>query len=149
MIRVRCLQGFCEGASTSHLPDLTTPPLVPLRPGQCIVLGQEDVLPLKTPDIWLDNLYVRALYRNAPANVTREDAFLAMIPVPGRRLLDNFTREEPPTRYLTRMTLQGDNLGNTVGVFGDESVYIEGATTVYEHLSCNVSRTAYTTVSYP
>lgn len=35
-------------------------------------------------------------------------------------------REEKPTRYLTRMTIQGDDRGSTVGVFADESTYIEG-----------------------
>ena len=35
------------------LPDLSIPPLVPLLPGQCILLSQEDMLPLQSPDIWL------------------------------------------------------------------------------------------------
>jgi hypothetical protein len=53
MTMCRRPQGMCEGASTADLPDLTKPPLAPLRPGQCILLAQEDMLPLQSPDIWL------------------------------------------------------------------------------------------------
>jgi hypothetical protein len=70
-----------------------------------------------------DNIYARTYYRNAPTNLLRIDAFVGLISIPA--LNGTFGRE--PTRYLTRMTLQGDNLGTTMGVFADESVYIEGA----------------------
>ena len=49
-----------------------------------------------------------------------------MVAVPALEGKIDLMREALPTRYLTRITVQGDNLGSTVGVFGDESVYIEG-----------------------
>lgn len=72
-----------------------------------------------------DNLYVRVLYRNVPEDVPREFAFIGTVNVP--RVAGIIVHEEKPTRYLTRMTIQGDNLGSSMGVFADESVYIEGA----------------------
>jgi hypothetical protein len=70
-----------------------------------------------------DNIYARTYYRNVPKDLPRRHAFVGLIGIPA--LHGSFGRE--PTRYLTRMTLQGDNLGTTTGVFADESVYIEGA----------------------
>ena len=49
-----------------------------------------------------------------------------MVAVPALEGQVDLMRDAQATRYLTRMTMQGDNLGSTVGVFGDESVYIEG-----------------------
>jgi hypothetical protein len=69
-----------------------------------------------------DNFYARTYYKNVPGNLPRKHAFVGLIAIPGMR--GSLGRE--PTRYLTRMTLQGDNLGTTNGVFADESVYIEG-----------------------
>ena len=111
------MQGECPEASTADLPQIPAPALVPLRPGQCILLAAEDMLSILSPDMWLDNLYLRTL---VPQNSTasRADSFVALTavaPVAGNT-----------SRYMTRITFQGDNMGPTVGMFADEKVFIEG-----------------------
>lgn len=119
------MQGDCTGVSIENLPSLGTTPLAPLRPGQCVLLAQEDMLPLYTPDIWLDNLYLRVYI---PEGLTRFDHYyVTLISVPA---LTGTPRDGTATRYMTRMTFQGDNKGHTVGVYADASVYIEGMHTL-------------------
>lgn len=74
-------------------------------------------------EMWLDNLYLRTLFKNAPLGVMRDDQFISLAAVP----LLNGTRGGNATRYMTRMTFQGDDAGPTVGVFADEKSYVEGA----------------------
>lgn len=92
------------------------------------MLGQEDLIPIGSEQIWLDNLYLRAVSQNVPPGPTRKNLFITLIAVA--------PNEGPGTAlgYLTSMTLQGDDLGPTVGVFGDEKVYIEGALSNRIHL---------------
>lgn len=116
-----CVQGECTGASLENLPELS-PGLTSLKSGQCVVLGHEDLMVIWSPDIWLDNLYLRAHYKLLVTDVPREDTFISLAglpPVEGPRL-------GTTTRYFTNMTFQGDGKGPTVGVFADEPTYIEG-----------------------
>ncbi|NJR42064.1 MAG: hypothetical protein HC767_04845 [Akkermansiaceae bacterium] len=70
----------------------------------------------------MDNLYLRALFRNNPADAQdREHVFIALGAV-----APYAPAPSTATRYMTNMTFQGDNNGSTVGVFGDESTYVEG-----------------------
>lgn len=116
------MQGDCSGVPTTELPSIPPPELAPLLPGQCILLGQEDLLAIVAPDFWLDNLYLRALFVNVQEGAKRAEKFVALAAVPPI----NGTRAGTATRYMTRMTFQGDNAGPTVGVWGDEKVYVEG-----------------------
>lgn len=118
---VLCLQGDCTEASMEHLPKLW-PSLTILKPGQCVVLGHEDIMSIWSPDIWVDNLYLRAHYKPEQTDLPREVTFLSLVglpPVEGRRL-------GTTTRYFTNMTFQGDDIGPTPGVFANEPTYIEG-----------------------
>ena len=71
--------------------------------------------------LWLDNLYLRMLYRNLPDE--RKSLFVTLAGQPGLRgpLLGL------GAHYITRTTFQGDGLGPTVGVWADEAVYVESA----------------------
>ena len=123
------LQGNC--ASSLELPNVPGPELAPLRPGQCILMAQEDMLTMYTADIWLDNLYLRALYVNpVPGREDREIGFVALAAV---AVVVNGTRAGTAARYMSRMTFQGDDWGPTVGVFADEKVYVEGAAVSHFH----------------
>ena len=119
------MQGDCQGASTADLPVTTTSTqdLAPLKAGQCILFSREDMLVLFTSDIWLDNLYLRALFENVPSGVEREGSFISLAAVPK----NPGPRRGSVSRYMTRMTFQGDNVGPVMGLFADESVYVEGA----------------------
>lgn len=68
---------------------------------------------------WLDNLYLRAVYHNAPND--REYQYISLIGLPPLR----WPLEGEGKRYITRTTFQGDGLGPTVGVWSDENVHIE------------------------
>lgn len=118
------MQGDCSGATTKHLPDLPAadPPLEPLRPGQCILLAQEDALAIVGDDIWVDNLYLRTLFTNAKQGLARKDGYIALTAIAPL----NGTKLGSGARYFSRMTFQGDNKGPTVGVFADEKVFVEG-----------------------
>lgn len=86
------------------------------------MLAQEDMVPIFSDRIWLDNLYLRSHFRGVPPGSLRLEKFITLAAMPPL----NGTRAGTGARYLTRMTLQGDNQGPTVGVFADEKVYIEG-----------------------
>lgn len=114
------MQGDCAGASLDDLPKLT-PGLAPLKLGQCVVLGHEDLMAFATPDIWVDNLYLRTHFKTVKAGVTRETTFIGLAavgPLKGPRM-------GTATRYFTNMTFQGDDKGPTMGLFSDEPTYIE------------------------
>ena len=123
------MQGDCTGASTTHLPDLSTPELAPLLPGQCILLAQEDLLTITSSDIWVDNLYLRTLFKNAKKGLQRKDGFVGLAAIAPL----NGTLLGTGARYFTRMTFQGDNKGPTVGVFADEKTFVEGASPYCHH----------------
>lgn len=108
------LQGSCGDASTGGLPKLS-PALATLGGTQCILLGQNELLPILSPNIWIDNLYPRALFENAPVGLKREEAYITLAGVPPYKKAPGTA-----TRYMTNMKFQGDNAGPTVGVFGDE-----------------------------
>ena len=130
------VQGNCSDASTEQLPDLPSPELEPLLPGQCILLAQEDMLSLLVPQIWLDNLYLRAYYVNGNPGVSREDAFISLTATPPV----NSTEPGTAARYMARMTFQGDDEGSTMGVFADGvKVFVEGAHLTLL-LSCSVAQ---------
>lgn len=86
------------------------------------MLAQEDMIPIFSDKIWLDNLYLRSHCRGVPPGSLRLEKFITLAAMPPL----NGTRANTGARYLTRMTLQGDNQGPTVGVFADEKVYVEG-----------------------
>lgn len=136
------MQGDCSGVSTKHLPTIPTPALAPLLPGQCVLLGREDMLALVSPDIWLDNLYLRTLFKNTEEGVKRGDVYIGLAAVPPL----NGTREGTATRYMTRMTFQGDNKGPTVGVWGNEKVYVEGVLFCAQRLDRCLIRTSSNSV---
>ena len=70
-------------------------------------------------------MYLRV---NMPEGVARyEHYYVTLVSVPPL----TGSRKGNAARYMTRMTFQGDNLGHAVGVFADESVYIEGAQSPY------------------
>ena len=77
--------------------------------------------------LWLDNVYMRMLFRNLPDE---------------RAWLYPTLAGQAPLRgplfglgahYITRTTFQGDGLGPTVGVWADEAVYIESAPPLHPH----------------
>lgn len=74
--------------------------------------------------MWYDNLYLRAVFHNTPLEQQNRQthyiglAGLAPLKWPLRGL---------GARYITRVTLQGDGLGPTMGVWADESAYLESA----------------------
>lgn len=115
-----------QGNCSAQLPRIPAPALAPLLPGQCILVTAEDMLAILAPAIWLDNLYLRAQWAGTP-EFSREDSFIALTSVAPI----NGTRASNATRYMTRMTFQGDNAGPTVGVFGDQKVFVEGATLLF------------------
>ena len=110
------MQGECSEASIADMPQIPAPAMVPLRPGQCILLAAEDFMTILSPNLWLDNLYLRTVI--PASDVPRDEMFVALTAVAPTR--------GNATRYMTRMTFQGDNAGPTVGIFGNEKVFVEG-----------------------
>lgn len=86
-----------------------------------MLLGQDDILAIVSPNLWLDSLYLRALFENGMDGVDREDAFISLVGV-----APDGVAVGTKAVYMTNMTFQGDNAGPTVGLFADERTYIEG-----------------------
>ena len=86
------------------------------------------MLPILSENIWIHNLYLRALFENVPVGTKREDSFITLAAVAPYNKAPGTA-----TGYFTNMTFQGDNAGPTVGVFGDERTYIAGE--LSQHLS--------------
>ena len=72
--------------------------------------------------LWFDNLYLRAVFHNTE-NPDRDSHYIGLAgmaplkwPLTGRG-----------ARYVTRVTIQGDGVGPTMGIWADENVYAESA----------------------
>ena len=71
--------------------------------------------------MWLDNLYLRAVAVNPPAE--RKFHYIGLV---GSAALKWPLRGQG-RRFMTRVTLQGDGLGPTTGLWADEATYAESA----------------------
>lgn len=133
----RHLQGNCSTAPPesmlerlrrAELPTAAVKDLIGLRPGQCLLISYEDLMPVDTPRVWIDNLYLRT--------VTALPGFLA---TPSRRkthvsLLSAHVEKKSArrtggaaARFVTRCTFQGDGIGPAVGIEVNEDTYVERA----------------------
>lgn len=55
-----CMQGNCTTPPTEQFTEgLVGAELLPLKPGQCLVLAHEHVVPMAAGTIWWDNMYLR------------------------------------------------------------------------------------------
>ena len=93
--------------------------LIDLRPGQCLMMAEEDMVPIVNPAIWLDNLYLRI----SPPTKDRAFVSVGLLSIP--RMSWQFDEPGEAVRFVTRCTLQGDGLGPSVGVWVNEDTYIE------------------------
>eukprot|EP00892_Ulva_mutabilis_P002162 jgi/Ulvmu1/11947/UM082_0026.1 len=128
MITTMSIRGNCAAPPTAgDATVLAATPgaaqLLPFRPGQCLMLTHDDLLPLFSHRVWVDNLYLRAVGINMLAD-NREDVNIVLAAVPPLPWpLRGLAR-----RYFTRTTFQGDGLGPTVAFWADENVYAENCT---------------------
>eukprot|EP00892_Ulva_mutabilis_P002166 jgi/Ulvmu1/11950/UM082_0029.1 len=99
--------------------------LLPMQPNQCLLFTHEDTFPTLTRHIWMDNLYVRMLFHNVPADSSREWGYASLAAFPP---LVNRPYRWHGQHYVTRCTFQGDGLGPAVGIWADENAYIENCT---------------------
>jgi len=108
--------------------------LVDRRPGQCLLMASEDLMPLDSPYIWIDNLYLRAAVPDQEP-VARANISVGLLSVPR---LDN-TDAYPigkAARFITRCTFQGDGLGSSVAFWGNEDAYLERTPRPGKHVWC-------------
>lgn len=130
--RGRCaaLQGNCtHDPPEAMINQLRRSPgavaLVDRRPGQCLLMAYEDLLVLDGPQIWIDNLYLRAAVPDlGPAD--RANSSIGLLSVPRLDNKDVYPVGEA-ARFVTRCTFQGDGLGPSIASWGNEDVYIERA----------------------
>lgn len=135
------MQGACPDAPPSSLTNLLrrtagAAALIPLRPQQCLLASQEDLLPLVGPRVWVDNLYMRVAAPHEPAEL-RVFNSVGLLSVP--RIRDALAYAEPgrALRYITRCTFQGDGLGSAVAIWGQEDAYMERAPPALASLELN------------
>eukprot|EP00892_Ulva_mutabilis_P002169 jgi/Ulvmu1/11953/UM082_0032.1 len=96
--------------------------LLPFQAGQCLIVTYEDMFPVLSPDFWMDSLYLRMAYlKIAPRLRPRQYTTLLGLQPPQRALRGS------ARRFITRTTFQGDGGSPTVGVWADDSTYIESA----------------------
>ena len=89
------MQGNCD---ESALPDLDLPPshapLRPLKPGQCLLLANNNLFEVNGTKLWIDNLHIRL-------TVARDDQFSHLVEVRGAS----------GELWMTNMSIQGNGDG--------------------------------------
>eukprot|EP00892_Ulva_mutabilis_P002164 jgi/Ulvmu1/11949/UM082_0028.1 len=123
------IRGKCESPPDDNdLAVLTRTPgavqMVPVQAGQCVIITNEDLLPILSFRFWLDNVYLRAVYHNVPND--RAYQYISLLGLAPMR----WPLRGEGKRYVTRTTFQGDGTGPTVGIWADENVYVENCTFV-------------------
>lgn len=72
--------------------------------------------------LWFDNLYLRAVFHNTE-NPDRGSHYIGLAGMPPLK----WPLTGRGARYVTRVTIQGDGVGPTMGIWADENVYAESA----------------------
>eukprot|EP00892_Ulva_mutabilis_P002163 jgi/Ulvmu1/11948/UM082_0027.1 len=96
--------------------------MLPVQPSQCVIITNQDLLPTLSYRFWLDNMYLRVTYHNAPRE--RKDTYVSLVGLPQL----HWPLRGEGKRFVTRTTFQGDGTGPAVGIWANEDVYIENCT---------------------
>lgn len=107
-----CVQGNCKQPPPAYQTPATAPPLLPLKPRQCVLTIGDSALQFLGGKQWLDNVYFR-LRR------TRVNPAMTLLELgwDGARSLADLSAEVPVAEvYLTNITLQGELRGMATGV---------------------------------
>ena len=86
------------------MPNLPGPQLETFRPGQCLLVANADMLVILSPNMWLDNLYLRALFANVPLGEEQLRSKTSITLAGAPPIADNPAISV--ARYMTRMTFQ-------------------------------------------
>lgn len=112
------MQGNCS--TSKGVPPEAGDLAVAMRAGQCVIVVAADLFVVRSPQLWMDNLYIRlAIPTLAVGDEQRKNKFASLVGFPPLK--------EPAEHYLTRMTFEGDGDGPSCGVWADSEAYIEGA----------------------
>jgi hypothetical protein len=118
------VQGNCSEPIPEELTkNLTGPPLLPLKPGQCLVLlfgNAMQIVSETAHNFWIDSLYLRQLPMKDPPD--HETTLVSV---------DKFTSGAPadtaPSVWMSNVTIQGNGEGSVKAVRVSSRLAAEGA----------------------
>lgn len=92
----------------------TAVPLIPLKPGQCLLLTDSSALYVRQGPLWVDNIYFRLRTTERTLSAEFEPALVSVTDGPTGQV------------YLTNVTLQGSNSAASTGLYVSSSAYSAG-----------------------